>query len=214
MTTHNIQENLRARLLERLARLSAPADTQGATPHGATSGVRVFGYCVQVRERVARTSFENPAVVVALSGTKEVWRGDVVQRFGSGVLFVIPAGLELDFVNIPGPHSGRYESLCITVDPDIRQLLRASVPGLPDGPNIPASFAVSLTDDLVEAYGHAAATLSEPDLTVAGAVARHRLLEILLLLSQTHVARALIAASRVEQVEAVFHADPAHPWRV
>lgn len=205
---------LRQRLLQRLAPLSAPADHYGTIPHGTAGGVKVFGYCVRVQERVARTRLDHPSVVVVLSGTKEVWQGDIVQPFAAGAPFVIPAGVTVDLVNIPDPRTGRYESLCITVDPAIRKQLRASLEHVSSRPSLPANLAVPLTADLVEAYGHAASVLLERDAGVAHAVTRHRLIEILLLVGRTHLAGILAAASRVEQVEAVFQSDPGRAWRV
>jgi hypothetical protein len=58
------QNGLRALLLSRLAGLRAPAGVHGTVPHGADGGVRIFGYCVQERERIARSRMEHPAVVV------------------------------------------------------------------------------------------------------------------------------------------------------
>lgn len=207
-------EILRRRLLQRLARLSAPPDQYGTVPHGAASGVKVFSYCIRAQERVARLTFDHPSVVVVLSGTKELWLGDSVQRFAAGVPFVIPAGVTLDLVNIPDLRSGRYESLCITVDAAVRRQLRASLAQLPKRLRLPADFAVPLTADLVEAYAHAASSLTESDTGMAHAVARHRLIEILLLIGRTHLSGMLATAGRVEQVEAVLQSDPGHPWRV
>lgn len=206
------QEALRGELLQRLSTLSAPSNASGAVPHGIDSGLNVFGYCCNARERFARSRLPHPVVVVVLSGTKEVWRGDVRQRFPRGVPFAIPAGMEIDLVNIPDSQSGRYESICITVDAPLRQTLRASLSGLPDGPSIPRSFGIALSADLVEAYGHAASALA--DAAAAEAVARHRIVEILLLLSGTHVGRMLAAVDRTEQVEAIVYGDPSHAWRV
>lgn len=208
------QEALRGELLQRLANLSAPSSSSGTVPHGIDSGLNVFGYCVNARERFARSRFPHPRVVVVLSGTKEVWRGDVAQRFPRGVPFAIPAGLEIDLVNIPDPQSGRYESICITVDAPLRQSLRATLNRLPDGQSIPGSFGVALSADLVEAYGHAASALAGPDAATAQAVARHRIVEILLLLSGTDVGRMLVAVDRTEEVEAIVYADPSYTWRV
>lgn len=214
MTVDAEQDKLRKRLLKRLAKLSAPSDAFGSLLYGSGSGVKVFGYCVQARERIARTRLQHPAIVVVLSGTKEVWSGDLAQVFTSGVPFVIPAGVELDFVNSPDQQGGRYESICITVDEELRHTLRVNIHRLPDGPSIPSTFSVPLTEDLIEAFGHAASSLMEPSVAVASAVVRQRILEILLLMSETPVARMLSAVGRIEQVEAVISADPSRAWRV
>jgi AraC-like DNA-binding protein len=208
------QNRLRALLLSRLAGLSAPAGQYGTVPHGTDSGVRIFGYCVQERERIARARMKHPAVVVVLSGTKEVWRGDISQTFVAGVPFVIPAGVDVDLVNNPDPASGRYESICITVDEALRQTLRSNLDNLPVAGPIPGRLDVDLTPLLVEAYGHAASALTGLGVAVAASLARYRLLEILLLLAETPVAGMLAAVGRREQVEAIICADPGHAWQV
>jgi len=207
------QEHLRILLLSRLAGLCAPAGTHGTVPHGADSGVRIFGYCIQERERIARARLEHPAVVVVLSGTKEVWRGDVAQTFAAGVPFVIPAGMDFDLVNNPDPVTGQYESICITVDETLRYALRSNIRGLPVAASVPDRLDVDLTPGLVEAYSHAASALTGLGVAVAATLARYRVLEILLLLSETHVAGMLVVVGRKEQVEAIISADPSHAWQ-
>ena len=207
------QNGLRASLLSRLAGLRAPAGVHGTVAHGADSGVRIFGYCIQERERIARSRMEHPAVVVVLSGTKEVWRGDVAQTFLAGVPFVIPAGMDFDLVNNPDRASGRYESICITVDDVLRRTLRSNL-RLPVKGAIPNRLDISLTPALVEAYGHAASALTGMDVRVAATLARYRVLEILLLLAETPVAGMLTAVGRREQVEAIILADPGRTWQV
>jgi AraC-like DNA-binding protein len=208
------QTELRALLLSRLAGLRAPAGVHGTVTHCPESGVRIFGYCVQERERIDRNRMGHPAVVVVLSGTKEVWRGDVAQTFAAGIPFVIPAGMDFDFVNNPDPVSGRYESVCITVDDGLRRALRSNLRHVPVTGVLPDRLDVDLSPPLVEAYGHAASALTGLGVTVAAALARYRVLEILMLLAVTPVAGILMAVGRREQVETIIWADPARGWQV
>jgi AraC-like DNA-binding protein/quercetin dioxygenase-like cupin family protein len=212
--TADDQKQLRTSLLSRLAGLRAPAGVHGTVSHGSDSGIRIFGYCIEERERIARSRMEHPAVVVVLSGTKEVWRGDFAQTFAAGVPFVIPAGMDFDLVNNPDPTSGRYESICITVDEALRQTLRSNFRLVHVAAPIPDRLDVDLTPALVEAYGHAASALAGLGIAVAATVARYRVLEILLLLAEMPVAGMLTAVGRREQVEAIISADPAHAWQV
>jgi AraC-like DNA-binding protein len=205
-------QDLRRALLARLARLAAPPGVSGASPLGAPGAPTVFGYCVYTRERIRRARLEHPAIVVVLSGAKELWRGDACERLAAGTPFVIPGGVELDLVNVPDPRTGRYESICITVDADLRQALRRIVGGGPAPADAAQSSAIALTPDLVEAYGHAAAALS--DARHAADLARHRILEILLLVRHAPTARALFAATLAERAEAVVRGDLSRAWRV
>jgi AraC-like DNA-binding protein len=206
------EETLRLALLARLARLRAPPGVSGASPLGAPGAATVFGYCVYTRERIRRARLEHPAIVVVLSGTKELWRGDACERMAAGAPFVIPGGVELDLVNVPDPRTGRYESICITVDADLRQALRPSVGRERVVAGGAHGSAIALTPDLVEAYGHAAAALS--DSRHAADLARHRILEILLLVREAPAARALFAATLAERAESVVRGDLARAWRV
>jgi AraC-like DNA-binding protein len=212
-TATAVQNRLKTLLLRGLAGLGTPTGTYGSVSHGAGSGVRVFGYCIQERERIARARMEHPVVVVVLNGTKDVWRGEVAQTFAAGVPFVIPAGMDFDLVNNPDPVTGRYESICITVDETLRHMLRSSLRGLPVTASIPDRLDIDLTPALVEAFSHAASALTGLGVTVAATLARYRIAEILLLLSETPVAGMLIAVGRKEQVEAIICADPGHAWQ-
>jgi AraC-like DNA-binding protein len=208
----NTQANLRQSLLARLARLKAPVDVQGAIPYGAPGQISVFGYCARSREEIRQSRLDDPALVVVLEGVKEVWRGDVRQRFESGWPFAMPGGVKLDIVNIPDPRSGRYESICINVDADLRHTIwramgQDAISGAASGDG-----QIVLTSDLVEAYGHAAVALSEG--RNASVLARHRILEILLLLADTPAAGLLFAATLAERVQALIRADPAKAWQV
>lgn len=206
------QAELRQLLLARLAKLKAAPGVRGAVVHGAASLVSVFGYCAYEREQIRQVRPDNPALVVVLDGVKEIWRGDVCERFEAGRPFVVPAGLVLDMVNIPDPRSGRYESICITVDADLRRtVLSMTGPGTVAAKASP-SDRIALAPDLIEAFGHAASALSEP--RRGKTLARHRVLEILLLLTDSSAARPLFTASLREQVEALMRADPARIWRV
>jgi AraC-like DNA-binding protein len=216
MTSAGAQQQQRRRrgLVERLTQLSAPAGVWGTVSHGSDGATKVFGYCVRQSERIARMRLEHPTIVVVLSGTKEVWHGDVVQTFAPGMPFLIPAGMELDVVNIPDERRGRYESICITVDEALRRTLRGSANVIQPSTVRDSSFGIDLTDELVEAFGHAASALSDPTPAVAAAVARTRILEILLLMSAAPAAAMLTAVGPAEQVEAVIYSDPARAWQV
>lgn len=210
--TPPIKDIVRRRFLDRLTPLRAPDDRQGTTAHGTASGLGIFGYCVRRQERVARSRLEHPSLVVVLSGTKEIWRGDLVQRFAAGEPFLIPAGIDYDLVNIPDDRTGLYESLCITIDPVLRQRLQPSL-RLSAARPLPNDLAVPLTSDLVEAYGHAATALSDTDPAMTATIARHRVCEILLLISRTPVGAYMASTNLAEQVEILLASDPGRKWR-
>ncbi|WP_165799553.1 AraC family transcriptional regulator [Sphingomonas oleivorans] len=172
----------------------------------------MFSYCVFAREQIRRQQLDQPAIVVIVSGTKELWTGDVCERLPAGIPFVMPAGTSFDIVNIPDSRTGRYESVCMNVDAELRGAIR-QLPGMAaEQPSPARGRMIELTPDLVEAYGHAATTVADP--RHGPALARHRILEILMLVRSSPAARLLFAASIVERAELVLRSDPGRAWRV
>lgn len=212
VSSADTQANLRQSLLARLAKLKAPVGSEGAIAYGATEQIRVFGYCARLREDIRQSRLDDPALVVVLEGVKEIWRGEVRQCFEPGQPFVMPAGVKLDIVNIPDPRSGRYESICINVDAGLRHTVWRATGQDAISTAASGDVQIALTSDLVEAYGHAAAALSNE--RNARVLARHRIVEILLLLAHSPVAGLLFAANLSERVEALMRADPAKAWQV
>lgn len=203
--------DLRQQLLVRLAALGVRAGASGAEGHGPDSAPLAFSYCVYARERLRRTRLEQPAIVVVVKGVKELWHGDVCERFTAGVPFVISAGTTFDMVNIPDPRTGRFESVCIHVDAELREAIRRAHGR--EAPAVGAAIgsAVPLSPDLVEAYGHAASALADP--RHATILTRHRILEILLLIASTPAARPLFAATLVERADDALRRAPGRTWR-
>ncbi|MBI1686016.1 helix-turn-helix transcriptional regulator [Caulobacter hibisci] len=207
-------KSLRQALLARLAALRSQG-AAGAHHYAGSNGGAVFGYCCFVRERIAQLRLADPLIVVVLSGAKELWAGERCERLPAGVPFVIPAGVTFDIVNAPDPVTGRYESVAITIDEDLRRSARR-LAGAGDEPGRAgrgvSGPAIALTPDLVEAFGHAAAALTDP--SQATALARHRILEILLLVRRAPAAAGLFAATIRARAEEIVRQDPGRTWRV
>lgn len=176
----------------------------GVRPHGA----QLFSYCCFEMERLARVSNEKPVIGIVLSGAKEFWLGDAGQRFVAGDVFIFPARVEVDVVNVPAEGNGIYESLLVEVDSvpeSIRQLRPAG-----SFPHQGLDMRVPLTSELVEALTHAAAVLAASD--HATALAQHRLAEVLLLLRTVPAAACLYDMSLADRVAWVVLKAPAHRW--
>ncbi len=176
----------------------------GVRPHGK----QLFSYCCFETERLARVSNEKPVIGIVLSGAKEFWLGDAGQRFVAGDVFIFPAKVEVDVVNVPAEGSGIYESLLVEVDgvPESIRRLR------PAGrlPRQGIDMRVPLTAELVEALTHAAAVLAASD--HAAALAQHRLAEVLLLLRSVPAAACLYDMSLADRVAWLVLEAPAQRW--
>jgi AraC-like DNA-binding protein len=200
------QDRLRARLHERLRGFMAPV---GAGVHNHARNL--FSYCALHRERLAAIKLPHPLIGIVLRGKKEVWLGDVSQSFLPGSVIVLPRNVPMDVVNIPG-ETGIYESLVL------------EVPVLPEGvapltlaerrgrEAVSRAFGVTLSDDLIEALSHAAATIR--DEAMSETVQALRLTEVLTMLRQLPEARALFTASLAEEVAWLIGSDPTHDWSV
>lgn len=199
-------DRLRRRLLARLEGFRAPA-ASGVHNHARN----LFSYCALQRERLAAIKLPNPLIGIVLRGRKEVWLGDVSQAFVPGSVIILPRNVAMDVVNIPGD-SGVYESLIL------------EVPMLPDGvppltlaerlgrEAISRAFGITLTDDLVEALGHAATTIRVEEMSET--VQALRLSEVLTLLRPFPEARALFSAPLREEVAWLISSAPAQEWSV
>lgn len=204
--------SLRQTLLARLSKLRSSGPV-GAHRYAGSDGGGVFGYCRFARERIAQLCLAEPLIVVVLSGAKELWVGEVCDHIRAGIPFVIPAGVTFDIVNVPDARSGRYESVAITIDADLRRSARhaANHDQTRPGPKA-VGREIALSPDLVEAFGHAATALLDP--ARAPALARHRILEILLLVTEAPAARGLFAATFRGRAEDIVRQHPARSWRV
>lgn len=200
----NAHPDLRSTLLERLRPMLAPTGTAGRYRHGN----RLFSYCSIDRERLKAVELSCPIIGILLRGQKEVWLGDRVHVFEPGTVFVLPARVRMDVVNIPGEHTP-YESLLL------------EVPSLPSGisPLIGTQsqigsedFIIPLDPDLVDALVHAATSIASD---AAGDVLKAlRLAEVLTLMQPLDAARPLFETNLSEEVAWVIRAAPSEAWTV
>ncbi|MBN9234595.1 MULTISPECIES: helix-turn-helix transcriptional regulator [Phyllobacteriaceae] len=202
------RRNLAERLLKALRPLALdparPRKQPGMHPHGR----QLFSYCCFTSERLARVINEKPIIGIVLSGSKEIWLGDAGQRFEAGDVFVFPHGRAFDVVNVPSETTGIYESLIVEIariPESVRRLgqpLRAPAAGL--------DLRVPLTEELADALPHAAVVLAASG--HAGALAEHRLAEVLLLLREVPAAAWLFEVSLAEHVAWLIASEPARRW--
>ncbi|MFP5077441.1 helix-turn-helix domain-containing protein [Rhizobium sp. YIM 134829] len=208
MTVDTPQADLRPVLVERLRTIRAPEGTRGRHSHGGS----LFSHCALDRERLASIRLEAPLIGILLRGRKEVWIGDRMSLFLPGTVFVLPAGVEMDVVNIPAENAA-YESLIL------------EVARLPDGiaPLIPFDqkpvaqvaqdpFIIPLTPDLVDTLAHAARAIASA--AIEETVARVRLIEVLTVLRSVPAAAPLFSMSLADQVAWLIRSAPDEDWSV
>lgn len=199
--------DLSRRLLERLRPVVSGRLDRGMHPYGG----QLFAYCCFDRERMTALQLDCPMICIVLYGQKDVWLGDRGQSFPAGSVFVLPAGVPMDVVNIPDATNGLYVAL------------RLDVPSLPEGiaplsaaerleGGATGSFGVPLGEDLVEALCHAATSIA--DGSTGETIKRLRMTEVLALLRPLPEARALFRQSVAEEVAWLIATAPSESWCV
>lgn len=199
-------ETLRRGLLERLFRqmhgLRQPR-SGGFHPQGD----QLFTYCALARERLTATTLEHPLVGIVLRGCKEVWIGDVGETLVPGTVFSLPKSVRMDIVNIPSEGEGIYKSLIFEIS-----RLPPGLASLSAGSARPASLALRLTGDLVEAVAHAATAIAATP--AREEIKALRLAEMLALMQADPAARHLFTRSPADELAWRIAARPDHDWTV
>lgn len=199
--------DLSRHLLDRLRPVVSGRLDRGMHPYGG----QLFAYCCFDRERMTALQLDCPMICIVLYGQKDVWLGDRAQSFPAGSVFVLPAGVPMDVVNIPDATNGLYVAL------------RLDVPSLPEGitplsaaerleGRAAGSFGVPLGEDLVEALCHAATSIA--DESTGETIKRLRMTEVLALLRPLPQARALFRQSVAEEVAWLIATAPSEQWSV
>lgn len=194
---------LPVQLLANLAHFRAAVAQTG---HGENivHGENLFSYCALERERLREMVLPNPLIGVVLSGEKEVWIGEDVFKLRAGNMFVLPAKVELEILNVPDERSGLYQSL-------ILEVLPGNVPELePVTAETRATIEVTLTALLVDAVAHAASDIARN--AASGAVRSSRLGELIALLHGDPAARPLFDTSLAHRIALRVRCDLAHAW--
>jgi AraC-like DNA-binding protein len=203
------RKRLSTELLRRLQPFSGMGETALSEGEKHKLPGRIFSYCCFRAERIARVSTRYSMIGIVLSGQKEFWLEDHSQLFTAGDVFVFPANVTFDVVNIPDGRTGRYESLLVEVHRVPEHVLRAGRKnafvrhkGL--------DMRIELDPDLVDALGHAAVSLASPE--NAETIGPHRLAEVLLLLRDRPAARCLFEAPLADRVRWVVLGEPSRQW--
>mgnify|MGYP000344264196 CR=1 FL=1 len=202
-TSTSASEHLRAGLLHRLRPIAAGRPGMNGRGH------HLFSYCTLDRERLASIRMPHSVIAIVLHGMKEIWLGEAVTQVSAGGVFVLPGGVPLDVVNIPGP-AGLYESLLIEV-----AVLPDGVPPLTPSERTEragAAFRVPLTPDLCQALIHAATAIADD--ASADVLKTLRLTEVLTLLRGVPAARPLFRRTLEDDVSWLVSHAPAETWTV
>ncbi|MBX5210509.1 helix-turn-helix domain-containing protein [Rhizobium sp. NZLR11] len=195
-------------LVERLRPIMAPDGTAGRYAHGH----QLFSYCSLDRERLKAIELPCPLIGIMLRGRKEVWLGDTPHFFQPGTVFVLPAHVPMDIVNIPAGPTSSYESLLLEVPAlpaGMAPLMGGEKTSTGDGHR---QFRIPLDSDLVQTLVHAATGIASEAL--GDAVKAVRLTEVLTLLRPLAAARPLFEASLPDEVAWLIGSAPSEDWTV
>ena len=188
--------------------MMAPDGTAGRYAHGH----QLFSYCSLDRERLRAIELPCPLIGIMLRGRKEVWLGDTTHFFEPGTVFVLPARVPMDVVNIPAGPTSSYESLLLEVPAlpsGMAPLTGGEKTSVRDGDR---QFRVPLDADLVHTLVHAATAIASE--TLGHAVKAVRLMEVLTLLRPIPAARPLFEASLPDEVAWLIGSAPSDDWTV
>jgi AraC-like DNA-binding protein len=202
------QDRLRRDLLDRLRPLAILPGRPQKDPGMHVLSKQVFTYCCFKAERIAQVTVARPLIGIVLSGAKEFWLGDTGRRFTAGDVFVLPAGITLDAVNLPDERHGLYESLLVEV-PSLPPSLARMAP-LPKSRPKDFHIQATLTANLVDALAHAATTLATSE--NAAILGEHRLTEVLMLLRDDPAARPLFEVPLADRIRWMVAAEPTRRW--
>ena len=197
---------LRSMLVDRLRPLMAPSGTAGRYAHGH----KLFSYCSIDRERLKAIELSCPLIGIMLRGLKEVWLGDTMHIFEPGTVFVLPAGVRMDVVNIPASNNASYESLLLEV-PALPSGMTPLIGNLGKGSD-GWQFRIPLDTDIVDALVHAATSIVSD--AMGETVKTLRLIEVLTLLQPFTAARPLFRASLPDEVSWLIRSAPSEVWTV
>jgi AraC-like DNA-binding protein len=200
------QRDLSLRLLAGLARFRS-SGVCGNRPHGEY----LFSYCALERERLAEICLPHPLIGIVVAGAKEVWRGTSGDVLRPGSMFVLPAKVELDILNIPEEGTGCYQSLILEVpDPGAFLDVQPCAP-LATRPKA-QSIRITLTPHLVDAIIHATSAIA--DGPSGSTVRRSRLTELLALLHGEPAAAPLFDTSISNRIAQLVRGDLSRGWTV
>ncbi|OJF96473.1 AraC family transcriptional regulator [Pararhizobium antarcticum] len=195
-------------LVERLRPMMAPNGTAGRYAHGT----QLFSYCTLDHERLKAIMLPCPLIGILLRGRKEVWLGDTVHLFEPGTVFVLPAGVPMDVVNIPAGPTSSYESLLLEMPALPAGMAPLTAVERGDGREGQRQFRIPLDRDLADTLVHAATAIGSNAL--GEAVKAVRLMEVLTLLRPIPAAGPLFSVGLPGEVGWLIGSAPSEPWTV
>ncbi len=169
------------------------------------------------QQSLRRVALHHPGLVIVLSGTKRILRNDHWESIHAGSLAALPAPIELDMINAPDAHSGRYLSLLLPFTEATQQRLHKAYGRELAEAGTPTAQGLRVeADPLTQAsilHLLQLAVQDEPDPLLI----EHRRLDVLLSLIRQGKAPQLLMrpdASWVQRVRALLALDPARNWSI
>lgn len=199
---------LAARCDALLRRFPAGSLLQARPGLGAVAAFRALD-----RQDLRTVPIPDAGLILVVEGRKELaldGRGALIPAGGAVAL---RAGADPDIGNIPDPARGRYQALALTFAAETLSAFARHYPGLAARADTGAPWhVIAESADLAEAMIHAADGLL-PRTGLSETAARHRLLEVLLVLAEAGAAwPAPEAVGDAARLRMLLAAKPARPW--
>jgi AraC-like DNA-binding protein len=170
------------------------------------------GQCARIvataRHRIRTLTVRQDALILVLKGRKQLLNADNRIEAGPGHSVLIAAGTAWDVVNDP-LGDGRYEALALSFDAEQIEAFHRQHPERPS-PVLGGAQTLPVDEELNEAVRR---TL--PRQPLSDTVLQHRMLEVLMLLSERGIAFAPVATlSWSERIRRLVAHRPHADWRV
>ncbi|HEX9449289.1 MAG TPA: AraC family transcriptional regulator [Dongiaceae bacterium] len=139
------------------------------------------------REHIARLQLRQAVIGVILEGAKEIHLGGEIWHLRAGDCLLLPAGIEIDVVNVPDEASGYYRAIVLNLPAALILRTAAAYPAaVANGTtgNQSQSPLLPVTAAAIDSLVHAVQDIATPPAGITGDLARqlieHRVMEVIL----------------------------------
>jgi AraC-like DNA-binding protein len=171
------------------------------------------------REHLARLQLRQAVIGIILDGSKEMHLGGRVWHFSTGDCFLLPAGIEIDVVNVPDDTSGCYRAVVLNLPAPLILRAASAYPATvgrkargaeTDSPILPLTAAA--IDSLVHAVQEIVLPPADIRPELAEQLIEHRVMEVILHFADHILIGRSALPSITDRVRLHLCSHPSHAW--
>lgn len=139
------------------------------------------------REHLARLQLRQAVIGIILDGSKEMHLAGQIWQLSAGECFLLPAGIEIDVVNVPAESSGCYRAIVLNLPAALILRAAAAYPAAIDNSSSRATIdqpRLPLTAAAIDSLVHAVQEIVLPPAGISTGLAEqlveHRVMEVML----------------------------------